>query len=435
LNKVEVQDDGIDEISTRERFPNLSKFVKISCAQYTGFEQLIEHLRQTLPLVSSDIFNNRYNQDWFRVKERLVSLKTHHLSYEAYLEICQQEGLETEHAKTWLTVLDRIGSVIYTGNFQDSQEWIILNPNWVKDAICKVIDSSLMQRDGILRAAYFDSIWPEYPDAADRANLVKLMLDDKYKLAYAIPSNDGETDYMVPSALFNKAKPSFAKFPHLEKPADFNLQFRFEPFIPAGIVNKLMVTLHPNIYNALIWGNGAVLHDGLSNTFVVLQEDWEKRWISVEIRGEQPQAFYRTLVTTLRQITEEHKNARFIHHLSLGVWMEYEGDFHEVELLKKFGKFPWDDHSLEGGFRKTNPQLSEKERIRRELIAQDQLMEALEAMETLLPEEEYDNFIALQGRLTNLNRKEDKGTISPADAGLERNKIREAVQNLCDTIK
>ena len=314
--------------------------------------------------------------------------------------------------------------MIYTGNFQDKEEWIILNPNWVKDAICKVIDSPLMQRDGVLKEAYFDTIWGEYPDAADRANLVKLMLNDKYKLAYEIISLEGETDYMVPAALFNKVKPGLNRFPVLQQAADYTFQFCFEPFIPAGMVNKLLVSLNTYIYNGLIWGNGGVLHDALSNTFVLVEEDWKNRHIQAEFRGTQSAVFYETLVTTLKNITEDIKNSRFLHHLEPVIKMKYEGDFLEVDLLKKFGKFLWDEQSM-----------SEKARIRRELIAKDQLIEALEAMETLLPEEEYDTFINTQGRLTNLARKERKGTISHAEAELERNKIRVAVQDLCETIK
>ena len=438
LNKVDIQDEGINEKSARERFPNLSKFVKISCEKYTGFEQLIEHLRQILPLISIDIFNNRYSQDWFRVKERLASLKTNHLNYEAYLEICHQESLELNHAKTWLTVLDRIGSVIYTGDFQDPQEWIILNPNWVKDVICKVIDSPLMQRDGILRAAYFDSIWPDYPDSTDRVNLVKLMLDDKYKLAYAIPSNEGETDYMVPSALFNKAKPSFAKFPHLEKPANFNFQFRFTPFIPAGIVNKLVVTLHPYIYNSLIWGNGCVLHDGISNTFIIFKEDWEKHWVAIEIRGEQPQLFYQTLVNALQQITEELKNAKFIHHLSFDIWMEYEDSFHDLETLKKFGKFPLQFIGTEAeDFTKfQQSKLDSKEYTFmndiKQLIASGRLKDALQALISRLSGSAQNEAMALNSRLTELDRKTRLNIIDERDAGIERSKLVSSALELCD---
>ncbi|WP_373549156.1 COR domain-containing protein [Haliscomenobacter sp.] len=435
LNKVDSRDDGINETLNREKYKNLVKFVKISCKNYAGFDQLVSNLREILPSVSRDIFSNRFNLEWFRVKARLEGSNAQHLTYGAYLGICKDEGLDTKEAQTWLTVLDRIGSVIYTGNFVNKEDWIIINPNWVKDAICRVIDSPLMQRDGILKEVYFDTIWSEYPDAADRANLVKLMLNDKYKLAYEITSLEGETDYMVPAALFNKGKPALNRYPVLQQAADYTFQFCFEPFIPAGMVNKLLVSLNAYIYNGLIWGNGGVLHDASSNTFALVEEDWQNRRIQAEFRGTNPAVFYEMLVTTLEKITEDLKNSRFLHHLKPGIKMKYEGDFLDVELLKKFGKFPWEEHSGEAGFRKTNPNPTEKERIRRELIANDQLLEALEAMETLLPEEEYDSFVNTRGRLKNLDRDVRDGTISPQEAGLERNKIRKAVQNLCDTIK
>lgn len=435
LNKVDVQDDGIDEKSTRERYPNLATFSRVSCAEYRGFDQLIDKLRQTLPVVSSDMFSNRYNLDWFRVKERLAKLPGHHLCYGDYLQICQEEGLSVNDAETWLTALDRIGSVIYTGNFKMEQEWIILNANWVKDAICMVIDSPLMQRDGILRTAYFDAIWPDYPDPQDRENLVRLMLDDKYKLAYAIPSNEGETDYMVPSALFKKPKPSFAKFPYLENPANFSFEFRFEPFIPAGIVNKLMVTLNQHVYNNLIWGNGCVLHDAMSNTFIVLEEDWQKRLIRAEIIGTQAQAFYEKLQHTLEALKEDIKNSRFLHHLDAVEWMKFEGDFIEVNLLKKFGRFPWKDgeRGMPGGKEPKNS-AEEIQRIRA-FIAKGKLKEALNQLNNLaIQPKQGDTLLVLESRLFELEDQKNQGIISAEQAGLEWNRIKSSLISMCNEL-
>lgn len=341
LNKIDVKDPGINETLNQDKYQNIVKFAKISCEKYRGFDQLIDNIRETLPSVSRDVFSNRYSQDWFRVKQRLENFAGNHLLYRDFVGICREEGLDLQAAQTWLSVLDRIGTVIYTGNFKDEQEWIILNCNWVKDAICKVIDSPSVQRDGILIPAYFDAIWSDYPDPADWNNLVKLMLDEKYKLAYVLPSDDGETEYMVPSALFKKSKPALGKYPHLQQAANYVFQFRFEPFIPAGIVNKLMVTLNQYIYNDLIWGNGCILHDGTTNTYVTLQEDWEKRVVQAEFIGLNAAGFYGTLVSTLQQITEDIKSSKLLKHLDFTEWMLYEGEYLEKELLKKFGHFPW----------------------------------------------------------------------------------------------
>lgn len=347
LNKIDVEDSGIDEILSKQKYQNFVKFAKISCEEYRGFDQLIAYFRETLPLVSRDIFNNRYSLDWFRVKERLESSTENHIRYRDFIGICREEGLDVEQAQTWLTVLDRIGTVIYTGNFQDEQEWIILNCTWVKDAICKVIDSPLMQRDGVLRQAYFKTIWSDYTDPADWDSLVKLMLHEKYKLAYVLPVDEGETEYMVPSALFQKPKPALNKYPHLQKPANYAFQFRFDPFIPAGIVNKLMVTLNQHIYNDLIWGNGCILHEGATNTFVLLQEDWEKRCVQAEFIGEDAQAFYGTLVSTLQKIKDDLKSSKLLNHLDFTEWMLYDGQYLEKALLSKFGHFPWKEEGFD----------------------------------------------------------------------------------------
>ena len=433
LNKIDVKDPGINETLNQEKYQNIVKFAKISCAQYSGFEQLITYFRDTLPLVSKDIFSNRYSPDWFRVKQRLESFTKNHILYLDFIGICREEGLDLEQSQTWLTVLDRIGTVIYMGNFQNEQEWVILNPNWVKDAICKVIDSPLMQRDGILRPAYVDAIWSDYPDPADRENLVKLMLDEKYKLAYVLPSDEGVTEYMVPSALFQKVKPALGKYLHLHAPANYAFQFRFAPFIPAGIVNKLMVTLNSYIYNDLIWGNGCILHDGASNTYVTLQEDWEKRVVQAEFIGLNAEGFYGTLVSTLQRITEDIKSSKLLTHLDFTEWMQYDGQFLEKELLKKFGHFPWKDERLDAfrGGDKYELKLENTMDEIKKLIGKSKLKEALGALENVLTGEEKDEVFLLQGRLEKLEQKERKGIINDENARIERLSIADTALQLC----
>jgi GTPase SAR1 family protein len=342
LNKIDVKDPGINETLNQEKYQNIVKFAKISCEQYRGFEQLIEYIRETLPSVSRDVFSNRYSPDWFRVKQRLENFKDNHLLYRDFVGICQEEGLDLQATQTWLSVLDRIGTVIYTGNFKDEQEWVILNPYWVKDAITKVIDSPYMQRDGILKEEYFDEIWKEYPSSADRENLVKLMLNEKYKLAYQIKSNEGKMDYMVPSALFKKDKPPFIKYPHLQQSPDFSFEFRFSPFIPAGIVNKLIVTLNEHTDITLIWKNGCVLHDVQSKVYVELEENWRICKIGMKLFGNQPFTFYNKIILSLEAILKDIKDAKFLMHLECELWMEYKGKYRKLSELEELGVFNFD---------------------------------------------------------------------------------------------
>jgi hypothetical protein len=239
---------------------------------------------------------------------------------------------------------------------------------------------------------------------------------------------------MVPYALFQKPKPALGKYPHLQTTPNYTFQFRFDPFIPAGIVNKLMVSLNPYIYNDLIWGNGCILHDGATNTYVTLQEDWEKRVVQAEFTGLNAELFYGTLVSTLQKITEDIKSSKRLTHLDFTEWMHYDVQYLEKELLKKFGHFPWKDERFDRfkGGDKIEPKLDIIMDEIKKLIGKSKLKEALGALENALSGEEKDEVILLQGRLNKLEEKERKGIITDENARIERLSIANTALQLCN---
>jgi hypothetical protein len=318
--------------------------------------------------------------------------------------------LDEQQARDWLTILDRIGTVIYFGDNPALSHWIVLNPIWVKDAICNVIDSPLVSAEGFLKPEFYDSIWQDYPDAQERENLIKLM--EAYKLAYPIMQK-GQPIHVVPSALFNKPKPSLEDFPHLEQAPDFRFQIRFDPFIPAGMVNKLMVALSKNVYQNLIWGNGCILHDPFTNTYATVHEDWKQRLIQLDLIGKTPQVFYETLLTALRNIAEELKATKFLQVLNLTEWKWHEGEYLDLAILKKLKAPIWEVLAVAKPTAKAI----------RELMGNGKMEKALEQLLDRVADDEKNKVIMLQSRLTSLVDKEHTKTIDQDKADIERNSI------------
>lgn len=437
VNKVDKEMTLVDEKTLKERFQNIDDFVKISCLKEPLLLNLKDAMRKSLRNVSDDIFNYPINQYWLDVKSELESRqKDNHIYWQDYLDTCTQDGrLTYDEAVTWIEVLDRIGTVIYFGKNEALKDLIILNPLWVKDAICQVIDS-LQVRNGLLYPALLPDIWKGYSDE-ERKQLLEIML--AYKLCYRQSDEFGQDEYVVPSML-NDTRP---RFPNRLVTPDFQLKLVWFPFIPAGTVNKLMVGLHsgashfsgrlepigmaekfsrqvqPSVYNNLIWKNNVVAHDAENDAYAHVQEDWENKTVFVNMFGEEVEPLFDYLVASFEDINQTLKNTKYLNNLSLESYCWHEGEWMSLVTLKKL---KIDFFKIAKSYNNMNPI--------QELVAQGRLKEALQELSTKAPANLKNDVATLQSRLYVLERKEMLGTIRHDDAGIERSSITEATLNL-----
>lgn len=338
VNKVDEKTALIDEKARYKIFRNIyPEFIRISCKTLQNFDRLEATIRDVLPKVSSDIFTNQYAEFWLNVKTALEERQSeNHLPYAEYERICWENNMDKGESKTWIAILDRIGAVIYFGDHPDLKDWVILNPAWVKDAMFKALDSTLIT-DGILNPVHFPYIWSDY-SAAEHRKLIALML--AYKLCYEQKTAQGKVEYIVP-ALLPEKQPEFPV--HLQRDPDFQIRFDYTPFIPAGTVNKLMVYIHnlartrldietpdtagkrmgllaAEIYRGdLKWKNNVIIHDPTNNAYAHVREAWEENAVFLNLYGSQVRPLYEFIFNLLHQINQDLKNTKYL------VTLEVEG--------------------------------------------------------------------------------------------------------------
>lgn len=421
-NKMDL-DEWEPKKENTELFKNLVKYVRISALKCQNLDQLTKSIVEVLPQVSRDVFLDQYSEDWFRVKDHLEQLPDHYLSYADYLMVCKKNRLDEAQAKAWIQTLDRIGTVIYFGDKHELGNWIILKPSWVKDAICKVIDHKSVQEEGMLKALNFDDIWAKYPQDEERQNLLKIM--EAFKLAFPI-AYKGKPAHIVPAALFGQPKPDLADAPHLEKTPDYRLQLTFTPFIPAGIVNKIMVSLYKNIYKLLIWGNGGILHDPTSNTYAELNEVWEEKRIYVSLFGAEPGTFYGTIIGVLNGILQEMEAAKPLLELNFTEELFMDELWFEKGYLIKQGKYPFSQDHLH--FEK-HQQIKNMDEIRN-LIANARVEEAIKKMNAIAPQKFKNDITQQSEKYQNLRRDEMKGILTNEAKEITRAQIVNALLEL-----
>jgi|GEM_PF-1252534 len=454
VNKIDEKTSLVDQRQIKETFGNIDSFEKISCEELTNFEDLIKAIRNALPKVSKDVFTSRYPKEWLEVKRQLENRqKDNHISYENYWEdICRPNKLKEQEARDWLRILDRIGTVIYFGDNQDLKNWIILNPSWVKDAIYRVVeDVDAIEHEGVLSRRKLDRIWQEDKEKKmpglteqERDKMIQLML--AYKLCYDQQNSRGETEYVVPALFSNKKRliPAHLKQPNLE------VKFHYKPFIPAGTVNKLIVTVqsgrwasfaaeipsevdvkrwggHGNVrvYEDLIWRNNVVLHDPGHNAYAWVTEDWEDQAVYLNLFGKDTEALFGAVAQQLESIKAELVATKYIAHLEIDAQGWLEDEWVPLKTLVKLKR---------DFFAQTSSTTTSMHSVK-QLIAQARLREALTQLHDNAPDIYKGQIIQLQGRLNTLLGKERSGTIGNTSANIERNGIMKDALDLLNEME
>lgn len=434
VNKVDIARLDIDQ--PRHNSLGLGKverFLEISCETLYHFDELEAAIREVLPKVGEDIFRDRFNKSWLGVKDTLQQRQAErHISLNDYTTICQLAGLNESEAATWLRTLHRIGAVIYFGQNEKLKDWIILDPNWVKNAIVEVLNCGESEP---LSRNYFDrSIWQQGYTAPERDKLLALM--EAYDLCYARTNDFGELRYVVPALLKDVAPNYQAKLP--PGLPSLQLRFRYKPFLPAGSVNKLMVRLKDYIFQGLRWKNNVILHHPATATYAHLWEDWRAHCIYLQLYGTEPGPFYHELYAALHDLNDDFKNTHFLKHLQLEVQSEYEGEWLNKKLLVNLRP--------ELLFLKQEPDIRLFKEFKTHLIPENmpsisQLIKnnniegALNALETLLPPEDRHEVTMLMARYNQMERDNRIGVLSPREVSMERNRIIDAILSLSKDIE
>lgn len=323
-NKTDLGFNSVDENKNNEY--NVIDYLKISCKNTIDIQFLKDRIKKILPSVSSDIFSRRFSQGWMKVKKELEEHAANYISKAEYTDIFykhnpQKQNNDDSH-NTWLNVLDSIGTVIHfskgkirSPEIENLENIIILKPDWVKQAAFAVLNNErVIQNHGEFSSDDYKSIWDgtKYKEE-DYINLKELML--AFELCYSV-NIKGNRKYFVPT-LFQKKKPynENIKFKTLSK-LSFEIQFR--PFMPAGIIGKIIVSKNEFIYKNYKWRYGLVLQHK-NTTFAEIKEVWSEKKLVVDIYGEDIKYLKQVIEDELLSITDYIKFTKIIKSLEFDV--------------------------------------------------------------------------------------------------------------------
>lgn len=333
VNKLDQQFLNLDERGLQNKYPTIAGFAYTSCVTCDGIDALREAIHQAiarLPHIYDELFVN-----WFAVKEKLEAMKRQRrdfVSYDLYIELCLQEGVETDiDQRTLIGFLHDLGVVLNFREDRRLEDTHVLNPEWVTHGVYQILTSEQVQHNGgVLALNQLDQILDQhvYPS---RKHMFIVNMMRKFELCFPLPGNGD--DFLIPDLLPN------------EEPAldwDYGDCLAFENhynILPGSVITRFIVRMQGHIPAAdgVYWRNGVVVeHEG---NRALVKADREDKKIFIWVSG--PLHTRRHLLSIIRaQLKDIHNSIAKLEVNEMVPLPEYPGQaitYRELRNLEEHG--------------------------------------------------------------------------------------------------
>ncbi len=259
----------------------------MSDGRYEELKLKIENMLCNLPHIGEEL-----PAKWIDIRNELneISQNDYYISFEKFEELSKKHGLSNEDINTLSKHFHNLGIFLhYADDIHGLSDIIFLNSKWIMDAIYSVLaNTDVSKNNGKFTKDWLFQFWGmhenQYP-LSIKNKLLTLMLKDKFEICYKI--DEKEETYLSPQLL-----PSILNYDY-NWDYENNLFYRFQyPFMPKGIVSRLIVRLNYLIYTdndvEHVWQKGVILKHENAKAQVIEKKTKEGlKVIDISIIGEQ----------------------------------------------------------------------------------------------------------------------------------------------------
>ena len=198
LNKIDQPTKELPIKEYQEQFENIVDYQRVSCAP--GFGDSILALKGAIRRWLLDPRRMGHvgaplPAAWVTIREALEGIRRaghDYISRQEFLTLCQQHDLDEEIAVVLSHYFHDIGVFLHFDDDVALSETIFLNHEYVTDAVYKVLDNAQVKtQQGRFNDQDLLAIWREARYRSKRAELLALMMNDKFDLCYKLPSGGG----------------------------------------------------------------------------------------------------------------------------------------------------------------------------------------------------------------------------------------------------
>lgn len=291
----------VNRLFLREKYPNIIEFIKISCSQNIGVDNVKSALRKAV--IDIENLNSQWAVSWFKVKTHLENMNSNFISYDEFTSLCINNGVyDSSSQNTLVEYLNDLGIILHFKDFALSDTHV-LEPEWVTYAVYKIINSKkLADNKGVLKLNEIRKILKsseengrfKYPSSSLNY-IIELMM--KFELCYKVSNSE----ILIPD-LLEVQEPAFQS--NDQNPLKVIISYGF---LPKSIMPRLIVNLHNDILDNLRWRTGVIIHDSGLNTTAKITADYELREINIEVYGNKKRDYLSVILFIVRRINVSFK--------------------------------------------------------------------------------------------------------------------------------
>ena len=263
LNEKGVKISNFAEKNYKQQFsshPIQVQEIDLNNMQDGRYDELLEKIKTLLSEMPH--IPKKAPQSWVDVKEKINTLikRQNTLSIKEFRQLCSEHNIEQEkELKALSNYFHDTGVFLHYFDDSELREVIFLNPQWLMQGIYSVLKTDKVHNNnGRFTKEWLFDFWSRGPSEYDQsiqANLLQLMLKDKFEICYKLD----ESHFIAPQLL--GVEPSSDYDFRLETK---ELHYRYlYPFMPKGIITRLIVRMHDLIYEQnscqIVWVSGMVL--------------------------------------------------------------------------------------------------------------------------------------------------------------------------------
>src|SRR5258706_9870417 len=173
----------------KDAYPQLVGHMGISNSDNRGIAALKQELaKQALRL---PLMGQPWPKKWMAVEELLAACPEQHIDTERYLSLCSSRGVEEDIANgTLANYLHDLGKILYFRDEDLLSNLVVLKPNWVTQAIARVLDNEAIERaNGIMQHAELPHIWTTDTEGKPYERYlfpILLRLMERFELSYQL---------------------------------------------------------------------------------------------------------------------------------------------------------------------------------------------------------------------------------------------------------
>ncbi|MGE0882914.1 MAG: COR domain-containing protein [Blastocatellales bacterium] len=276
-------------------YPQIVDLVKISNKTGDGVERLRHLVTETA--ASLPLMGEEWPVAWASVRHavRALAATRNHIAPQELTALLDEHQVTGTQARVLTKWLHELGEILFFQDEPELNDTVILNSQWVTEAISRVLESDdVIRQVGVFTREHMNQLWQEHPQWL-REHFLRLM--EQFDLSYRI-LEDRDKSLVVERIPYDPPAYEQAWDAHREAAPcrEIKMRFKLDATMPAGIPTWFIARSH-RFSLRTHWRHGALLGDDRENPnhLGLVQAYPHDRYLTLTVRGSAPQNFFALL--------------------------------------------------------------------------------------------------------------------------------------------